>query len=118
MNINFSKISLNSSKLFFIVFLSYLFISLTHTHHFQYIINNDFSTFSKVQNNYSDPFLDSSLNCIIHSFNNSLNNYNYFSPSDSILKILASIDLDYNEFRLSITKKTSNQLRAPPKGFF
>lgn len=118
MNINFSKIRLKSSELFLFVFLFYLFASLSHTHHFQYILNNDVSISSKIQNNYSDPFLDSSLNCIIHSFNNSLNNNIFFSSSDSVLKILASINLNCNESRISFLNKTTNHLRAPPKNLF
>lgn len=107
------KIKEKSAILFLGIFLSFLFLSFTHSHEFNFILNSPNSV-STENNNHHDPFLDSSLNCTIHSFNNSIG-IDFTNTSFSYLNNISNYKIcEYESSHYKSLNYKSNQLRAPP----
>lgn len=109
------KIQQNASILFLIIFLAFLSISVSHSHHFEYVFNSKSEITSEHDNIYLDPLLDSSLNCTIHTFFNTLKLAQKFYLKNNPLKYYSSTIIPSYNFYFSIITSSSNQLRAPPK---
>ena len=112
--INMSQIRIKTvKKLFFYSFLSFLMISFVHDHNYVLGFN------SVSLNNYdpssenSDYFLDSELNCIIHTYSNAIFVDFENRVTESILFDLNVITQKSDNLPKS-TSYSTHKLRGPP----
>ena len=104
-----------SSQLFLVVFISFLSLSFSHSHSFNYKTNNP-AEISEINNDqYVDPLLDSNFNCIICSFYNSITTLNVYEVAERDLVLSSSITIEFIENFNSVQSHNSNNLRAPPQ---
>jgi uncharacterized membrane protein len=115
MNSSANKIRQFSSILFLIVFITFLGLSISHSHHFGITTKDNASISEENNNNNADPFLDSSLNCTIHTFVNSLKFDIVFSFNEIIPELNKAHDNYYELSNYSYPLSNLNQLRAPPR---
>ena len=112
--INISKISKKFSQVLFLgIFISFLTISISHSHHFSFHNTSQFTSESS-SDHLADLFLDSELNCAIHFLNNSLFGY---SESLELSNDLFPQDQHFTlkVFNKSLTKQFFQfSLRGPP----
>lgn len=114
MNYKISKIRQFSAALFLVVFTIFLGLSISHAHHFNITISGYSSFSTEDHNDLKDPFLDSSLNCTIHTFSSSLKFDNIFSISEIIPEFNKALDNYYQLSNYSYPLNNLKQLRAPP----
>jgi hypothetical protein len=103
-----------SAKIFLVIFIAFLLISFSHGHNFDIRLNSPYSINQTHDNLSPDIFITEHLNCIIHSFANSIKLDSNFDILESILRSKEIAKLVYNQFYYSPFNSTSNQLRAPP----
>ena len=112
--LNISKISSTNSKYLFLgIFLSFLIISFSHSHHFS-LSNTSQVSDNSSSRDISDKFLNSEFNCIIHTFLNHIQVQDSFQFSDQIYNNEIILKYYYH-FYSSFYNLTTKQLRAPPK---
>jgi len=103
----------NISTIFLGIFLSFLVISITHSHNYQ-IISAEGNFSAKNDSYLTDQYLDNELNCLIHSFSNSI--FSGIANAESLVaystkeNIYRTISISH----LSSELQFSNHLRAPP----
>ncbi|MCB0730678.1 MAG: hypothetical protein KDC88_06565 [Ignavibacteriae bacterium] len=101
-----------SSRLFLIVFLTFLGLSFSHAHKINFVTDSPLE-FGIEKHVFSDPLLDSSLNCTIQTFNNSITFSNVFELTNT--KIHSSDEISfYHYIYHSNNSLVCTQLRAPP----
>lgn len=100
-------------KLFFYIFLSFLMISFLHDHNhtlgFDSVSLNNFETSSE----NADYFLDSELNCIIHTYSKSISVDFENIKTESILFDL-NVATQKNDNLPKSTPFSIHKLRGPP----
>lgn len=103
-----------SAILFLGIFLSFLFLSFTHSHKINLTLKSPDSVSTEKNNNNHDPFLDNSLNCTIHSFINSIG-IDFTNTSFSNINNKSNyITSKYESSHYKSLNNKANQLRAPP----
>ncbi|MFZ1291175.1 MAG: hypothetical protein WAR79_13850 [Melioribacteraceae bacterium] len=108
------KIKEKSAILFLGIFLSFLVQSFSHSHDINIIVNASSSIHTENTHSETDPFLDSSLNCTIHSFNNSIGFENLIIPLEDVKSYSTFAVFEYQSFYYNSFFYNTNQLRAPP----
>ena len=114
MNFSINKIRQFSSILFLVVFVIFLGLSISHSHHYGITTKDNASISDQNNSKNSDPFLDSSLNCTIHTFVNSLKFDKVFSFNNINPELLKTHDYYYQLFNYTYPLNNVKQLRAPP----
>jgi len=109
-----SNIKHLSARLFLSTFVVFLVLQFNHAHTISLKFNQNSAFSSEQKNTLDDPFLDSSLNCTLHSFNNSLSYQNIIDSNFGILKLTSNL-FETLQFSYISILFNSNQLRAPPK---
>ncbi|MBK7106404.1 MAG: hypothetical protein IPH62_14080 [Ignavibacteriae bacterium] len=108
------KIKEKSEVLFLAIFTSFLILSFSHTHNFNFSLNALATIQTENTNSDKDLFLDSSLNCTIQSFNNSIEFQNIIQPIENIYSFPTLSIFEYQSFHYNSFLLITNQLRAPP----
>jgi hypothetical protein len=101
-----------SSHLFLVIFVTFLCLSIFHSHKINFVTNLPLE-FGTEQHHIIDPLLDSSFNCTIQTFNNSISFSNAFELSNTNLLSSDEISFCYI-FYHSNSLLHCRQLRAPP----
>ena len=104
----------NYSILFLSVFLTFMGLSFSHTHHFNLSYNVETNVDLPTSNKFSDIFLNSASNCIIHTFANSLKIDKTFKLSENVSKLDLTIVLPLTQFYTNNLSELTHLLRAPP----
>lgn len=101
-----------SSILFLGIFLTFLNLSFFHSHKINIELNSPLA-YGNEQQYIIDPFLDSSFNCTIQTFSNSIIVFYSFEFSNTNLIITDETPSYYNFFNSNHLLHCSH-LRAPP----
>lgn len=109
-----NKIRKYSAIKFLTVFNIFLVLSIFHSHHLDIYQHTDYEISEKRDEGLQDPLLDSSLNCTLHTFNNSLKFDKVFSLHENMFENKKKL-----YFRNSFCEYTNhstnlNQKRGPP----
>ena len=104
----------NSAGFFIGAFLSFLFLSFFHTHHFDIAVVHENEFITSDENVIGDNLLDSSFKCIIHAFHNSIQNDGVYSLSDLSIRNISCKLYHLYSSHYSHLIFSSKKLRAPP----
>lgn len=100
-------------KITFYLFLSFLMISIFHDHNFDIGLNDETINSSASSSESIDHFIDSELNCVLHTFNNSIS-FEYLDQQISN-DIKIQFFLNHKNYLLpSELYNITYQLRGPP----
>ena len=102
------------SIIFLGIFLTFLGLSFSHTHHFNISYNLETNVDSQKSNKIQDIFLNSASNCILHTFANSLKIDKTFRLSENVSKLDLTIVVPLTQYYTNNLSELTHLLRAPP----
>lgn len=113
MKFSILNIKEKSAKILLFTFLAFILLQFNHSHKIDIKFGQNTNISEEENGTYSDPYLDSALNCTLNSFNHSISFQNTIDSQLVFLNFTSYRSNTIQLFYYSI-QSDSNQLRAPP----